>query len=378
MKQAQSDISSIVKIINVFLVASLFFYGYYLFFTHEGMQLVFRNWDGPGYVVVARTLYDVSLINTVNPFPYLAPTHYAYQFPLYPLFIRLFSFIGYNESMIFVSQLFGLLFSIALYFLVKTVNPKANALAVALVSVFYPARWFIVDHVGSTEPMVLFFMTLFMLFSFRKQYGLAALFVALAQLTKPQGIVFFAGITVWFLWTALTRKQRVLQVVRSFIPFLLVPIALLIVFTLYWIKFGNFFVFFGNEALPRMQWPPMKMLIANEIMGIPLGFWTGWLEFIAYNYILYLLGIILLFDMALPFFGIVALTYFIPVLFFVQANVARIILPILPFVYLGYSNILSKKPVFLTLMLAIPTVLLFATAYINYNLAEYPATLFIR
>ena len=126
----------IAWIINVFLLASIILYGYYGFFSSGGMEYVYRNWDGPGYVVVAKTLYDVNLINKINPFPFLAATHYSFQFPLYPLTIRLFSFLGYNESMIFVSQLFALLFSIALYVLVKQVNPKANALVVALLSIF--------------------------------------------------------------------------------------------------------------------------------------------------------------------------------------------------------------------------------------------------
>ena len=73
-----------------------------------------------------------------------------------------------------------------------------------------------------------------------------------------------------------------------------------------------------------MQWPPLKVLVAKEIMGFPLGFWTGWLEFIVYTYILYLLGIVLLFEKS-SIFSVVALIYFLPVLTFVQADMARFI-----------------------------------------------------
>lgn len=359
----------IIRIINVFLLASVILYGYFGLFTKEGMNTVFRNWDGPGYLIVAKTLYDPALINKINPFPYLAATHFAFQFPGFPLVIRLFSFIGWNESMIFVSQLFALLFSIALYFLIKEVNPKANALVVALLSVFYPARWFIVSHVGSTEPMMLFFITLFMIFVLRKQYLAAGIAMGLAQLTKPQGIVFFAGIALWCLYRILCRAN-IRQVISEFTPFLFIPLALTLVFTVYYFRYGDFFLFLQNGAFPTMQLPPLKVLVATSIKGFELGFWTGWLEFVIYNYILYLLGIVLLFEKRLYFFGVVALVYFFPVLTFVQADMARFILPILPFIYVGYAEILSKKPVYTTLFLSLPMVFLFTVGYINYNVAS--------
>lgn len=357
-------------IIITFLLTSIVLYGYYGFFSPGGMDYIYRNWDGPGYVVVAKTFYDVAHINRINPFPFLAASHYAFQFPLYPAFIRLFSFIGYNESMIFVSQLFALLFSIALYFLIKIVNPKANALIVALLSIFYTPRWFIVSHVGSTEPQMLFFITLFMIFFLQKKYLLSALAMSLAQLSKPQGIVFFAGIALYYIVHLLiTRKHSIIRGIKEFSPFVLIPIALIGVFTLYHFKYGNFFIFLSNEAFPTMQLPPLKVLVAKEIMNFPLGFWTGWLEFVVYNYILYFLGIALLFEKKQYFFSVVACIYFLPVLTFVQADMARFILPILPFIYLGYCDILSKKPVYITLFLSLPMVFLFTIGYINYNLA---------
>jgi hypothetical protein len=269
-----------------------------------------------------------------------------------------------------VSQLFALLFSIALYFLVKLVNPKANALMVALLSIFYTPRWFIVSHVGSTEPQMLFFITLFMIFFLQKNYLLSALAMSLAQITKPQGIVFFIGIALYYLTQiVISRKQTILEHVKEFVPYLLIPISLLGIFILYYFKYGNFFIFLGNEAFPTMQLPPLKVLVAKEIMNFPLGFWTGWLEFVVYNYILYFLGVVLLFEKRQYFFSVIALIYFLPVLTFVQADMARFILPILPFIYLGYSDILSKKPVYMTLFLSLPMVFLFAIGYINYNLA---------
>lgn len=359
-------------IIITFLLASIMFYGYYAYFSPGGMDYIYRNWDGPGYLVVAKTLYNVDLINKINPFPFLLATHYAFQLPLYPLFIRIFSFIGYNESMIFVSQLFALLFSIALYFLIKEINPKANALVVSLLSIFYTPRWFIVSHVGSTEPQFLLFMTLFMIFAFRKKYLLSALFVSLAQFSKPQGIVFFVGVAVYFFFQtirSLIQKKSPKNSIRAFIPYLLIPLSLGIICTIDYFAFGDFFLLSRDDILHSVKWSIFQILIAKETLNIPIDFFTVWKEAIVYNYILYFIPILLLFDKKQYLFGVVALVYFFSVATIRNIDTARYIIPIMPFLFLGYSEALSKKPVYLGLFICIPLVYLYSIAYINYNLA---------
>ena len=304
----------VIRIINVFLTVAILFYGYYILFHPQGLEHVYRNWDGPGYAVVAKTLYDVKMIEQINPFPFLAPSHYAYQFPLYPLFIRLFSFIGYSESMIFVSQLFTLGYSIALYFLVKAVNPRANALFVSIASIFVTPRWFIVSHVGSTEPAFLFFITLFALYFYKKNYLASAAFAALAQLAKPQGIIFFAGLAIYFLYRFITDAPRFREYLRTFLPYLLIPAALMATFTVYYFRFGDFFVFMKNEAFPTMQWPPLKILTSPTVYNAVIDLFVVWKEAIVYTYFLYALGIALLFEKKLHVVADLTLTFCLPVL----------------------------------------------------------------
>jgi Gpi18-like mannosyltransferase len=359
-------------ITNIFLLAAVVLYGYYGLFTPQGMSYVYRNWDGPGYLVVAKTMYDVDLINKINPFPFLKATHYSFQFPLYPVMIRMFSFIGWNESMIFSSTFSALLFSLALYFLVKEVFPKANARMVAVLSIFYTPRWFIVNHVGSTEPLMVFLITLFMIFYLKKRFVWSAVALALAQLTKPQGIVFFVGIALYYaarIVVSLFRKKSPLPLIREFVPYLIVPLALCGIFALYQYRFGNFFVFMGNEALPTLQWPPLKVLLSPTIFYFNVGFFTGWKEIIVITYVLYFIPIMILFEKKLQFFGVVALTYFLPVLLFNQADMPRFIIPMMPFAFLGYAEGLSNKSIYRGLLLCLPMVFLYAIGYINYNLA---------
>lgn len=365
---------ALISILLTWFISAVLFYGYFAFFTPEKLEFIYRNWDGPGYAVVARTLYDVKEIERINPFPFLASSHYAFQFPLYPIFIRLLSFIGYNESMILVSQLFSLAYAIAMFYLVKIINPKANAGFVAILSLFLTPRWFIVRHVGSTEPQFLFFITLFMLFFYQKKYLASALFVALAQLTKPQGIIFFIGIALYYCFAIITKKEKI----QTFLPYLLIPVALIAVFTLYYFRFGDFFIFLGNEALPTMQFPPLKILTSKTVYSALIDLFVVWKETIVYTYLLYFVGIALLWEKRLYMFTIVALTYFLPVLFFVQTDMMRFITPILPFAFLGLSDALSKKTVYIALLVCTPMVFLYAIGYVNYNLAPYPATLFLK
>ena len=74
----------IMWIVNIFLLASVILYGYYGFFSPGGMNYVYRNWDGPGYLVVAKTLYNVDLINKINPFPFWQLPIMRFSFPATP------------------------------------------------------------------------------------------------------------------------------------------------------------------------------------------------------------------------------------------------------------------------------------------------------
>lgn len=358
-------------IISVFILASSVLYGYYSYFTPEKMDFVFRNMDGPAYVVVAKTFYNVNLINNINPFPFLAPTHYAFQFPLYPLFIRLFSFIGYKESMIFVSQLFALLCTIALYFLVKLVNPKANALVVALLSIFYTPRWFIVSHVGSIEPVFIFFITLFLIFFMQKKYLLSALCAGLAQIAKPQGIIFFVGIALYYgITICITRKKTIRKGLSEFVPYLLIPLSLIGIFTLYQIQYNDFFIYLSLDKIyHQVQWPPLQILTLKVLYYNTIGIFELWKEGLVFNYILYLIPLAILLQKKFYFFSIIGIVFYFTILFYVHADIARYFIPLLPLIFLGYSDILSEKPIYLTLFLCTPMVFLYGLSFINYNIA---------
>jgi len=157
----------LILIVAVFSLFSLLLYGYFWFFSPYKLQLLYQNWDGPAYVVIAKSFYDIPAIEKANTLGF-SPAYFAAHLPLYPLFIRLFSFMGYYRSMVFVSQLFSLLFILVVYYLIRFLYPKVNALIISLSIIFLPPRWFIVSHVGSSEPVFLFFLSLSIFFFLKR------------------------------------------------------------------------------------------------------------------------------------------------------------------------------------------------------------------
>ena len=72
------------------------------------MLEVYKQFDGPLYIIPAKTGYDPKQIAQLNRDSVLPqnPLYYTAHLPMYPFFIKLFSFIfGYLKSMIIVNSL---------------------------------------------------------------------------------------------------------------------------------------------------------------------------------------------------------------------------------------------------------------------------------
>lgn len=342
----------------VFLAASLFLYGYFGIFTKGGMDTVYRNWDGPAYVIVAKSLYNPDVIRQINKLPYIdRPSYFSQQFPLYPLFIRTFSFLGYYQAMILVSQLFALLFIYACYFLLRDVNPKANALLMGILLIFYTPRWFIVSHVGSSEPMFLFFLTMCWLLQRKKQIFLSAVCGALAMLTRPAGIFVFVGIVLY----GLLFRRKLMTVVW----YLLIPITLAVLFGVYKAIFGNFFIYLWETGhYPFFQIPPFMNFSTLEY------YYDVWKEGLLFIYLLYGIALAILIERKHYFLAVTLVPYYLYLLFVHHADISRYMLPILPLLAIAYEPAWSKKSVYFLLFLFVPVIYLFAISYMGYNVAS--------
>ena len=340
----------------------------------EGMQTVVSNYDGPLYIVIAKTFYNLTAIAQNFSFP-LPLEYYAAHFPLYPLIIAILGQLtGYPWGMLFATQLSAVFATIMFYLLVKEKIGKKYALWFTFVFTLFPARWLIVKAVGSPEPLFVGAIIASIYYFDKKNYWLAGIFGAIAQHVKSPGILLFVAYGLTIIMPRLNdlRKEHSLSVekwVRRLqwraYPVMLIPVALVSVFFLFKSPstFNNFYAYFNSGDNIHLFFPPFQIFNYQQP-------WvnTHWLEEILFIYMLSAVGLIALFkkysESAMTWFTAI---FLISVIFVSHRDIMRYSLPILPFLFIGYSDFLKRPEAKLVIaFLFIPT-FLFALAFISSN-----------
>ena len=334
----------------------------------NGMATVVSNYDGPLYLVVAKTLYNPDLIGN---FEFDLPSsYYSAHFPLYPLLIRIFSNVfGYPYAMLIVSLLSGVL---AIYYFTRLISDyidKKEMLWVALIFAIFPARWLIVRSVGSSEPLFLATIIASAYYFKKQKYLLASAWGFLAQLTKsPAILLFIAYLFAIFVpklkISAQTEIKKITERfdIKKYASLFLIPISLLIVFIFYHARMNDFFAYFHSGDNIHLFFPPFQIFNYNQP-------WVGtfWLEEVILVYLIISLGIIKLIKMKEYEFAWIAGIFFASLLFVSHRDLIRYALPTLPFLYVAFSDTLVKKEFkYIMLILAIP-IYLFSITYISQN-----------
>jgi len=321
----------------------------------EGMATIMKNFDGLYYVVIAKSFYNPEVIKTLVPFD-LPPIHYAAHFPLYPLLIKTGGLIvNHTWSMLSISVIASLLSAIVFYLFLKEFKLSKEPLWLTIIYLLFPARWLIVRSVGSPESLFILFVLLSFYFFKKKNYWLVGSFGALAQLTKPPGILLFVAYGIYLFWqaskkTRLTRiaraahlarstwSTRLTLLIRSTYPLILIPLSLIIIFSYYLYIYGDFFAYFHSGDNIHLFWPPLQVFNAAAA-------WVGtyWLEEVIYVYLLGILGVIYLFRQKQYDLGIFAAIFFYTTLFISHRDISRYSLPMLPFILIAFDKFLVKK-----------------------------------
>lgn len=333
-----------------------------------GMATVVSNYDGPYYVVVAKSLYQAEVI---NQFEFDLPVeYYAAHYPLYPLIIRGLSMILPMQDlyiMLMVTTIFSVLSVVTFYEMIRDVAGFKNPLWLALVFLYLPARWLVVRSVGSPEPLFVF-LTLVSLWSFyRQKYWTAGIFGGLAQLTKPPGILLFGafglailanhlpklGITSFGNWLASLPWRAW--------PIVLIPGALLGLFWWYGTIYGSFWAYFESGDNIHLFWPPFQMF--NRAAA-----WVGsfWLEDIIWLLVICGAGVIALWKRG-DVFAWYAMVFFASLMFVSHRDIARYALPMMPLMILAYGDWLEKPGFKILMCLLLVPIYLFAINFIAAN-----------
>jgi hypothetical protein len=101
---------SLLAFFSVFVVWLPFFFGW-----KEGIYTLFKNYDGPNYIVVEKSWYNKEYI--ANTFSLQSPLeYYPAHLPGYPLVIKIFNNVFQGPTAMLLSTLFfTVLASISFY-----------------------------------------------------------------------------------------------------------------------------------------------------------------------------------------------------------------------------------------------------------------------
>lgn len=335
----------------------------------SGMATIVANYDGPLYLVVAKTLYNKTSIELNYQFP-LPAEYYAAHFPLYPGIIRLISFVtNYPYAMIITTLLTSIL---AIYFFEKLISEftdKKNAMFLTFLFSIFPARWLIVRSVGSADPLFVAAIIASVFYFRNKKYWAAAIWGVVAQLTKSPGILLFISYFIFLLIPVIKNKIVFFKNnwferfnLKKTYPLLLIPISLLAVFGLYKILTGDFLAYFNSGDNIHLGFPPFQIFnYSAPWVG------TSWLEEIIFIYLFGAIGVIKLFQKGeyemTAFTGV----FFFLILFVAHRDLMRYFLPAVPFLFAAFSDILVKKEFKIALAFIVVPIYLFSLAFISQN-----------
>lgn len=139
--------------------------------------------------------------------------HYPQQafFPLWPLLIKIFSFItnSFNNASFILSFIFGLSTFVLFYFLAVRLIGKTNAKLALVLFASFPSTMFLLA--GYTEGLFLTLTLLSFLMLEKKLYLLSAVFAGLTTMTRLAGI----GIMSAYLFLNKSFGKRVLYISLS-------------------------------------------------------------------------------------------------------------------------------------------------------------------
>ena len=340
--------------------------------TQDGMATIVANYDGPLFLVVAKTFYNPELIKA--NFQFTLPTeYYAAHFPLFPLLIRTFSFLaGYPYSMLIITVASSFL---ALYFfhkLIKEYVEGNQALWLTFVISILPARWLIARSVGSAEPLFIASIIASVFYFRKRKYFWAGIWGMIAQLTKSPGILLFVAYILVLVvpkvkqiaTTSVSKWVNSVNVGKIY-PIFLIPLSLLGLFIFYAFRYGDFFAYFRSGDNIHLFFPPFQIFNYNAP-------WVGtfWLEEIILVYLFGILGLIKLVKLKEPvlywFYGV----FFFSTLFVSHRDLIRYSLPLVPFLFVAFSEYVAKKEFRIVMAVLIIPIYLFSLAFISQNVMQ--------
>lgn len=161
-------------------------------------------------------------------------------FPLYPLLVKIGSFFTLSNITLAGWLVSGLALygaAIYLYKLVRQFHPSIDPWQPVLFLLIFPTAFFL--NAVYTESLFLFLTVACFYYTLRKNYLLAALFGAMATLTRLTGFILFFPLVYEYLQS----QNFKFKITKEILPVVMIPFAALIFPLYHWYQFGDFLLF---------------------------------------------------------------------------------------------------------------------------------------
>lgn len=318
---------------------------------------IYRNYDGPLYIVPAKTLYDPARITALHLETTLPAQYFAAHLPAYPFLIRILSpLAGYLKSMVLINIIATCILAALFYLFLSKLKLTPHPLILSAVFLFLP-RFLVVRSVGAPESLFLLFV-IASLFSFeKKRYLLAGLFGGLATMTKTPGILLFPAYVLVFIeeWLASHELKT------GWFGVILIPLGLLAVFGIYGKQYGDFFAYFHSGDNVHLVAPFSVFNFQKIWVG------TAWLEDILFYFFLYGLTVLFLWRSTYRSFFYFTLVFFTATVFIQHRDISRYSLPLWPMAAIAFERFFTSKKFLLIAVILLPAIYLYAWNFLLFN-----------
>lgn len=322
------------------------------------MGYIYRNYDGPLYIIPAKTLYNPTAIKNLALELPLSEKYFAAHLPLYPLLIRLFSpFFGYLKSMILVNLLATLFLSLFLFYLLKKFRISNKPITLVLVFLFLP-KFLVVRTIGAPESLFLLLILLSLYFFENKNYWLAGFFGGLATMTKTPGILLTPAYILVFIEEYLKKRKINLNWLAIF----QIPLGLILVFLWYQKQYQDFFAYFNSGDNIHLTYPFSVFNFQARWVAFP------WIEEIVFYFFLYGLTVVQLWKDKYRSFFYFSLVFFLAIIFVQHRDIPRYSLPLWPMAIIAFKDFFRTKKFLIVFFFLLPAIFLFAWNFIIYNI----------
>lgn len=345
-----------------FLIRASSWFG--LTIENSNFLYIYKHFDGPLYIIPAKTGYLPDLINVMHIDIKFPAEYFAAHLPFYPLLIRVIREIGemwglgigYLKSMIFVNVVVTIGLAMFFYFIAKKFNFTRHPLLLTLVFIMLP-RYLIVRSVGAPESLFILLVLSSLFFFEKKKYLFAGLLGGLATMTKTPGILLFAGYGLVIIEEVVKTKKINWQ----WLFLGLIPLGLLLVFGIYAIQYKDFFAYFHSGDNIHLVFPFSVYNFQKNWVG------TAWLEDTLFYFFMYLIMLINLKNIKYRSFYYFGLIFFIAATFVQHRDIGRYTLPLWPLACIAFEKFFTSKKFLIVLAILLPAIFLYGWNFMLYN-----------